>query len=109
MSQRPLRLAAVFYFFYFGANGIYLPFINLYFDKIGLSGSAIGALAALPPLLGFGAGPLWGALGDRFHIHRRLLPIAVFGAILPTLLYLRAHDALSLAVLVGVAALFSGP
>jgi PPP family 3-phenylpropionic acid transporter len=48
-------------------------------------------------------------LGDRFHIHRRLLPIAAFGAIVPTLLYLRAHDAVSLAVLVAVAAIFSGP
>jgi PPP family 3-phenylpropionic acid transporter len=109
MNQRPLRLAAVYYFFYFGAAGIYLPFINLYFDKVGLSGSAIGALAALPPILGFGAGPLWGALGDRFHIHRRLLPIATLGAILPTLLILRANNAISLAVLVGIAALFSGP
>jgi PPP family 3-phenylpropionic acid transporter len=109
MSKRPLRLAAAFYFIYFGAAGVYLPFINLYFDKIGLSGRAIGALAALPPLLGFGAGPLWGALGDRFRIHRRLLPIAAFGAILPTLLFLRASDGVSLAVLVAVAAFFSGP
>jgi PPP family 3-phenylpropionic acid transporter len=107
--QRPLRLAALFYFIYFGAAGIYLPFINLYFDKIGLSGREIGLLAAMPPLLGFGAGPLWGALGDRFHIHRRLLPIAVFGAIVPTLLFLRARDAVSLAVLVALAAIFSGP
>jgi PPP family 3-phenylpropionic acid transporter len=105
----PLLLARLFYFFYFGAVGCYVPFINLYLEGVGLSGSAIGLLAALPPLMLLGASPLWGALGDRFHIHRRLLPIATLGAILPTLLMLATAQLPVLIVLVVVAAFFISP
>jgi MFS family permease len=105
----PLLLARLFYFFYFGAVGCYVPFINLYFEESGLSGSAIGLLASLPPLMLLGASPLWGAIGDRFRIHRRLLPIATLGAIPPTLLMLVTGDLPVLVVLVVVAAFFVSP
>jgi PPP family 3-phenylpropionic acid transporter len=55
------------------------------------------------------ASPLWGGLGDRFRIHRRLLPIATLGAILPTLLMLFTTQLLTLVVLVVAAALFISP
>jgi PPP family 3-phenylpropionic acid transporter len=36
------------YFGYFMALGAYLPFINLYYERLGLSGIEIGTLAAIP-------------------------------------------------------------
>ena len=106
---RHLWLARAYYFFYFGAVGWYFPYINLYFEQIGLPGALIGALAAIGPLVLLGAGPLWGMLGDRFRIHRWLLPLASFGPILPALLMSRTTQFAPLAGLAALAAFFSTP
>lgn len=107
--NKPLVLARAFYFFYFGAVGCYVPFINLYFRAAGLSGLAIGVLAALPPLILLAAGPLWGVVGDRFRIHRYLLPLATLGPIVPVLLMAQTRSLAGLATLVAWAALFVAP
>jgi len=85
-SSDPLLLARLYYFFFFGAVGCYFPYVNLYFEQAGLSGQAIGALSALGSVVMLGAGPVWGAVGDRFRTHRYLLPLATAGASLPILL-----------------------
>jgi PPP family 3-phenylpropionic acid transporter len=108
-TSQPLVWARAFYFCYFAAIGCYVPFINLYFQSIGLSGSAIGALAAMPPLILLVASPLWGALGDRFHVHRFLLPLATLGPVIPVLLMTRTESYSGLALLVLWAALFVAP
>jgi PPP family 3-phenylpropionic acid transporter len=107
--RRPLLLARAFYFLFFGAIGCYVPFINLYFRQVGLPGRAIGVLAAVPPLIMLVAGPVWGAAGDRFRIHRWLLPLAALGPIVPSLLMARTAAFGSLAALVMVAAVFWAP
>lgn len=107
--KHPLVLARAFYFCYFAAVGCYVPFINLYFQSRGLTGSAIGALAAMPPLILLVAGPVWGALGDRFRIHRRLLPLATLGPIVPVLLMAHTESFAVLAALVAWTALFIAP
>ncbi len=109
MHKHPLILARAFYFCYFAAIGCYVPYINLYFRSIGLSGATIGALAAMPPLILLVASPLWGAMGDRFRIHRYLLPLATLGPIVPVLLITRTTSAAGLAGLVAWSALFVAP
>jgi len=85
-SQRALNLARAYYFFFFGGIGWLIPYVFLYFEQVGLDGSQIGFLAGLWPLGTLLVGPVWAAIGDRFHVHRWLLPIASFGLCLPTLL-----------------------
>lgn len=54
-----------FYFFYFAALGIVLPFFPAYLKSQALSVSQIGVLLALPPLFSLFAPPLWTRLADR--------------------------------------------
>ncbi len=53
-----------FYFFYFGALGVTLPFLPAYLKSLSLSPSEIGVLLALSPLFSLFAPPLWGHLAD---------------------------------------------
>lgn len=106
-SSRPLLLARLYYFFFFGAVGCYFPYANLYFEHVGLSGQAIGVLSALGSVVLLTAGPVWGAVGDRFRIHRYLLPLATLGASLPMLLMPEFHQFAPLAGLVLSWAFFS--
>jgi PPP family 3-phenylpropionic acid transporter len=73
----PRLVSAALFFAYYMAFGAYMPFINLYYERMGLSGVQIGTLAALPVLVGAVAGLLWGALADSRGWHRPILRIAV--------------------------------
>jgi PPP family 3-phenylpropionic acid transporter len=92
------------YFLYFTGFGIYLPFINIYFRDIGLSGVEIGLINTLSPLVGMLSAPLWGILNDRYGKTRILLTIAVLGSILAGWGIAAAG---SFIVLVPITALFS--
>ena len=78
----PLPAARLVYFIYYTSFAIYLPFINIYYRDIGLSGLEIGIINSLSPLVGMLSAPLWGILNDRFGKTRVLLAIAVAGSIL---------------------------
>ena len=81
-GRDPLPVARLVYFIYYTGFGIYLPFINIYYRDIGLSGLEIGFINTLAPLVGMLSAPLWGILNDRFGKTRVLLAIAVLGSIL---------------------------
>lgn len=48
----------------------FAPFIVLYYQSLGLTGSQIGLLTAVPPLVSLWAGPFWAGLADARKIHR---------------------------------------
>ena len=89
---RSAWLISAYYFFYYGAIGCIIPYIPLYYQHIGLGGEQIGLLSGLGPIVLLAAGPLWGSIGDRFNLHRRLLPIASAGVILPALIISRTEN-----------------
>jgi MFS transporter, PPP family, 3-phenylpropionic acid transporter len=98
---------AFFYSSYWGAIGLYEPFIYVYFLQLGLSGTQIGWMAAVLPLCTLLINPLVARLADRSG--RRALILALtclgYGAGL-TLLSWPALPTSFLALL-GAVALFS--
>lgn len=59
----PLTL---FWFVYFGSLGIFFPYFSLYLrESAGLSGTELGVILAIPPLVGMIAQPFWGQVADR--------------------------------------------
>ena len=57
---------AVFWFLFFGGLGVFYPFYTLYLhENAGLSGTEVGAILAVMPLVGMVAQPFWGQLADR--------------------------------------------
>lgn len=73
-------LLKVFNFTFFAGLAGLLPFLVLYYEKVGLSGSQIGILTAIPPFVTLFASSLWGALGDRTRQHGRIMWITIVGA-----------------------------
>ena len=69
-----------FYFLYFGALGIILPFFPAYLKSLALSASQVGVLLALPPLFSLLAPPLWSLLADRSGRADVVLSVLSFGA-----------------------------
>lgn len=105
----PAYRGALFYLGYWGIAGVYFPFVNVYFSRLGLSGREIGILAALLPLMTFVIGPPLSALADRRRWRVRLLAMSLLGlAVTLTLLALPRTFA-GLVPLMLLLAVFRGP
>ena len=73
----PLTL---FWFTYFGSLGIFYPYFSLYLrENAGLSGTQLGMVLAISPLVGMIAQPLWGRVADRTGARGRILAMLTLG------------------------------
>jgi len=78
---------ALYYTFYWGVVGVYYPFLAVYLADLGLSGTEIGVLYALLPLMALVAAPFVSLLADRRGWRVRLLMGALL-ALVPVALAL---------------------
>ena len=73
----PLTL---FWFVYFGSLGIFFPYFTLYLkENAGLSGTQVGLVLAISPLVGMIAQPIWGQIADRTGARSRTLAFLTIG------------------------------
>ncbi len=104
-----LLQARLMYLGYYLALGSFMPYINLYYERQGLSGVQIGTLAALPVLVGAAATLIWGALADALHWHRGIFRAALLLGPLAVFLLSRAYTFGALIPLVILYALVTSP
>ena len=80
--QRPVTMALV-WFFCLGGLGTFFPFFSMYLKQnAGLSGTQVGMVLAIIPLLGIFAQPLWGQVADRTGLRARVLALVALGTAL---------------------------
>lgn len=95
------------WFFGLGGFGIHLPYFSLYLrENAGLSGTEVGFILALLPLIGVVCQPLWGQLADRTGSRTRLLVLISSGAALTYLFLGAARSFTSIALGTAAFALF---
>lgn len=82
--NRHLLLSKSFYFCFFSAWGSLLPYMALYFKQLMLTPSQVGVIMGLKPFVNFLATPVWGAIVDKFHIHKFALLISMTALITST-------------------------
>jgi MFS transporter, DHA1 family, multidrug resistance protein len=67
----------IYYFFVYGAMASLIPYLVIYYQGLGLSGSQIGLLAGIPTLISLLSTPVLGGLADATNKKRPLLGIAI--------------------------------
>lgn len=88
--QAPLSTTARFRLFFalnYAAIGIFFPYIALYLSSLELSGSQIGLLLGIIPLVGFLVQPLWGLLSDVYQVQKAALVLGCAGLAAAGVLY----------------------
>ncbi len=76
----PLKL---FWLVYMGSVGIVLPYYSLYLkENAGLSGTELGWVLAILPLVGIAAQPFWGQVADRTGARSHILVFLAIGTAL---------------------------
>ena len=105
-----MPIARLFYFIIFAALAFLLPFLSLYYQKIlGLSGSQIGFLTGIAPIISLVGASVWGAVADATQKHKAILLMAVAGVWISVLAIFKAPGFLLLTVAVGFYAFLSSP
>lgn len=74
-----------FYFFYFAALGVLVPFWGLYLKDLGFDALAIGQLTAIPMATKFLAPYVWGWIGD--HLGHRMMIVRI-GSLLTAVIFI---------------------
>jgi PPP family 3-phenylpropionic acid transporter len=105
---RMFLLKAFNFTFFAGLAGL-MPFLVLYYEQFGLSGSQIGVLTAIPPFITLFASSVWSAVGDATRQHGRIMWVTVAGAGIFGFLISRATSFSSLIPIVILYAIFIAP
>ncbi|MBL0346490.1 major facilitator superfamily domain-containing protein 6 [Candidatus Villigracilis affinis] len=66
-----------YYFIYFAGMAAFVPYIVLYYQTLGFSGTQIGLLVAISPLVSLVGGPLMTGLADSGNRHRLVMSLAL--------------------------------
>lgn len=109
VSLSPTRRGSLFYLGYWGIVGVYAPFINVYFLRLGLSGREIGLLSSLLPLVTLLIAPPLSALADTRGWRVRVLALSVAGLAGCLLLLGLPRNFAGLALLMALLALARSP
>ena len=104
-----LLYARILFFCYYMAFGAFLPFINLYYQRIGLTGVQIGTLSSIPLLVMSTTSVLWGGIADVLRLHRRILSTSLFLTPIVVFILSRTTEYSILIPLVIAYAFFSTP
>jgi MFS transporter, PPP family, 3-phenylpropionic acid transporter len=105
----PLHRGSLYYLVFWGGVGIYMPFVNVYFVQLGLTGRQIGLLATLFPLMTLLFALPLSALADRRRWRIRMLKVALLAFALTLLLMGRPNNFATLVPLMLLLALFFSP
>ena len=74
-----------FYFLYFAAFASLLPFLVLFYQQLGFSGTQIGLLTGLPPLITLAGAPFLTRLADATQRHKLIMGVGLAGALVVAL------------------------
>jgi PPP family 3-phenylpropionic acid transporter len=73
--------SSIIYFLYFAAIAAVVPFLALYYRSMGLSGSQVGLLLGISPMVTLFGSPFWTGLADARQRHRVVLTITLVAAV----------------------------
>ena len=98
-------ISGLFLFIYYGM-GAYYPLITQYYQAIHLTGTQIGAVSAITPIVSILVQPLWGMICDRYQIRKPVLLLTLLAAAASSLLFTLVSDYAWVVVLVMLLSLF---
>lgn len=72
MTRAYFYLSALYVFTYYG-YGAFFPLISQYYKSIHLTGTQIGTISSITPIVSIVAQPIWGMICDRYSIRKPVL------------------------------------
>jgi PPP family 3-phenylpropionic acid transporter len=98
-----------FNFLLFAAIASVSPFMVLYYQGLGFTGAQIGLLTGLAPLITFLSAPLWTGLADATGRHRLIMSLAILVGVIALFVFPSLHAFLPVFALVVLLNVFVAP
>ena len=98
-----------FYLLYFAAFGSFMPFIVLFYRELGFSGTQIGLLTGVPPLVTLAAGPFWTSVADATRRHTLILGLGILASAAAILVLPQFENFAAIFVLIILFNVFASP
>lgn len=89
LKSNKLIIFKLFYFCMIGGIGAFAPYINIYLESKGLSGSQIGQVTSIGLVLTVLIMPLWGMIADKTKRHKLLILVSLGLTLLALYVYSR--------------------
>ncbi len=102
-------IPSLYYFLFFGSLSFLMPFLALFYQQSGFSGTQIGLLTGIAPLVTLVGGPFWTGLADSSRRHKAVMAGTIFGAVAMALLISRAEEFFLLFALVVLYSFLGAP
>ncbi|MGE5702183.1 MAG: MFS transporter [Clostridia bacterium] len=74
-----VTISGLYVFIYYGLGALF-PLLSQYYSAIGLSGTQIGTISSITPIISIFAQPLWGMLCDKYHIRKQVLMLVLLAS-----------------------------
>jgi oligosaccharide:H+ symporter len=97
------------YFIYWGALAPFVPYVSLYYESIGLTGTQIGQMSAVRSIISFISAILLAFLSDTLRKRKRILLLCIFGMIFAMFLFPRMMSFVTLLPIVALYSVFQAP
>lgn len=65
-------ILCICYLLFFVTMGVYTPYLNVYYERVGLSGSQMGMIHSCGYIAAMLFSPLWGAITDKTHKYKAM-------------------------------------
>jgi len=98
-----------FNFLLFAASAFVSPFIVLYYQGLGFTGTQIGLLTGIAPLITFCSVPLWTGLADATRRHRLLMSLAILLGVITLFVFPLLHAFVPVLLIAVLLYLFVSP
>ncbi|MFY0544374.1 MFS transporter [Brevibacillus sp. H7] len=85
-ARRYMSISALYLFIYYGFGAFY-PLITQYYNAIHLTGTQIGLISAITPVVSIVTQPMWGMICDRYQIRKPVLVLTLIVSALVSLLF----------------------
>jgi MFS transporter, PPP family, 3-phenylpropionic acid transporter len=102
-------VGALYYLGYYAGAAAYSPFLPVFYESRGLSGSEIGLLVAIGPVLALVLAPMIAALADRHGWQLLVLRLGLLGAVAAILILPFTNSFLQLILTILLLALATSP
>ena len=99
--------SSLFYFLYFAAFGIYIPYWPLFLKYLSLSPVQIATLYSIPSIARIFLPPVYGYIADRGQHRKAILRITAVGQVIPLLLLFQFQSYPALLILISIFSMFN--
>ena len=77
MGESIVKILYLFYLIYYISSGVFYPFVNVHYERLGFTGSQIGMINSIGLIFAMLITPMWGMVADKTRRYKAILGLVM--------------------------------